>query len=402
MKWSYSIGETPSVTVYEREVGGILYARAWDGEAKKVVRKSLGHRNKKRAMKYARDELTKLEMGIVPDAKVTLAEVLSLYETHRSPRKAESEQKSDARRAKMWVRVLGNIDPHSVTLSQWEAFIDARSSGAINAKGLAVKKEKRKAVRARTVEYDCVWLSLVFNWASKWRLPSGKYLMRENPVRGYEIPKERNPRRPVASQDRFEAIRAVSDRVLMEKRHRGKREAQRSYLSELLDIANGTGRRIKAICSLRFEDLRLERTQECPYGAIHWPAETDKMKRATTAPISKAVRAALDRIMRDRPGIGAVPLFPSPTDKERAMSRHLADAWLREAEKLAKVEPQRGGLWHPLRRKWATERKHLPDVDVAAAGGWASLDALKKSYQQTDEATMLRVVLGAGELREAK
>ena len=56
----------------------------------------------------------------------------------------------------------------------------------------------------------------------------------------------------------------------------------------------------------------------------------------------------------------------------------------------------------PRSRKWATERKHLPDVDVAQAGGWESLEALKKSYQHADPVTMLSVVLGGGELREAK
>ena len=59
------------------------------------------------------------------------------------------------------------------------------------------------------------------------------------------------------------------------------------------------------------------------------------------------------------------------------MTRHLADKWLRAGERLAKLEPLKGSLWHAYRRKWATERKHLPDVDVAAAGGWKSLQALK-------------------------
>ncbi len=49
-----------------------------------------------------------------------------------------------------------------------------------------------------------------------------------------------------------------------------------------------------------------------------------------------------------------------------------------------------------------TERKHLHDVDVAAAGGWKDTESLKTAYQQADEATMLEVVLGAGELREAR
>ena len=61
-----------------------------------------------------------------------------------------------------------------------------------------------------------------------------------------------------------------------------------------------------------------------------------------------------------------------------------------------------GGSWHPYRRKWATERKHIPDVDVAAAGGWVELESLKKAYQQADEATMLKVVLSSGELRERR
>lgn len=32
------------------------------------------------------------------------------------------------------------------------------------------------------------------------------------------------------------------------------------------------------------------------------------------------------------------------------------------------------------RRKWATERKHLPDVDVATAGGWKELESLRQCY----------------------
>ncbi len=62
-----------------------------------------------------------------------------------------------------------------------------------------------------------------------------------------------------------------------------------------------------------------------------------------------------------------------------------------KAEKLAEVPKQRGSLWHAYLRKWATERKHLPDVDVAAAGGWTETDSLKQCYQQADEATMLDI-----------
>jgi transposase InsO family protein len=40
--------------------------------------------------------------------------------------------------------------------------------------------------------------------------------------------------------------------------------------------------------------------------------------------------------------------------------------------------------------------------DVAAVGGWQTEQTLKTAYQQADAETMLRVVLGAGQLREAK
>ena len=41
-------------------------------------------------------------------------------------------------------------------------------------------------------------------------------------------------------------------------------------------------------------------------------------------------------------------------------------------------------------------------MDVAAASGWKTVQTLKSAYQQADAETMLRVVLEAGELREAR
>jgi hypothetical protein len=73
---------------------------------------------------------------------------------------------------------------------------------------------------------------------------------------------------------------------------------------------------------------------------------------------------------------------------------------LRTAEKLAGLPHAEWSGFHAFRRKWATERKHLPTVDVAAAGGWTGTDTLVRCYQQADEATMLAVVMSVGELRE--
>jgi len=55
--------------------------------------------------------------------------------------------------------------------------------------------------------------------------------------------------------------------------------------------------------------------------------------------------------------------------QRKSVSEQQSD--VRRMEQLAGLERQRGSRWHAYRRKWATERKHMPDVDLAAAGGWA-------------------------------
>ncbi len=405
--WSFSAGSRGStVTVYEREPGGPLYARAFDRTLRNgrggYRRVSLGHRDRERATSYALDQAAKLREGQaeIATGKTALARLLALYQTHRTPRKSRGEQIEDARRVEMWTRQLGaRKDPHRITLGEWEGFIEARRSGAIDAHGEPVPLEKRRPIRARTVERDCEWLRWVLNWGAKWRDREGRYLLRENPVRGFDAPSEKNPRRPFATQERYEAVRAVSGLIPMERRWDGKRRTVRSYLSEILDIVNGTGRRITAVCSLRYQDLRLDQAQ---YGAICWPADTDKTGRETLVPISPAVRAAIDRVLAERPGIGGAYLFPSPAHPNQPIRYELASDWLLKAETLAGVPKQEGSLWHAYRRKWATERKHLPDVDVAAAGGWRETDSLKRCYQQADQGTMLEVVLSGGLLRESK
>ena len=74
------------------------------------------------------------------------------------------------------------------------------------------------------------------------------------------------------------------------------------------------------------------------------------------------------------------------------MDRHLFSTWLLVAERHAGLPKLEGGLWHPYRRKWATERKHRPLKDVAAAGGWKDIDTLLRCYQQPDEDTVLAVM----------
>lgn len=298
----------------------------------------------------------------------------------------------------MWSEVLGcNALITAISFAQIDQFCSDRLSGTIDARGLPVDPTHRRTVSLRVVQADLQWLKSVFAWAMKWKTPDGQYLTTENPLRGYEVPREKNPRRPIATHDRFEKIRAVADQPRMEIIRDRHRFQVRTYLPEILDLANGTGRRIRAILSLRFSDLRPDLG---PHGSIHWPASTDKMARASVVPLGPEARAAIDRVLSERPGRGDALLFPAPKDPSKPVNYELASKWLREAEALAGVAKQDGGLWHPFRRKWATERKGLSDIDVAAAGGWNSVRTLVELYQQPNHHSMLHVVTSGNELRE--
>ena len=89
-------------------------------------------------------------------------------------------------------------------------------------------------------------------------------------------------------------------------------------------------------------------------------------------------------------------LFPAPLDDAAPIERRLVTRWLLKAEKDAELPKLDQGAWHAYRRLWVVERKSLPDVDVASAGGWRDTRALKVSYQQADPATMLQVVQHVG------
>lgn len=234
------------------------------------------------------------------------------------------------------------------------------------------------------------------------RSPVQLGVLERDPTRGYDIPKEKNPERNVATHDRVDAIREHYRTPTMRIEWNGRQEEVESFLPEIFEIVVGTGRRIGAVCSLRYEDLELEPTPAAPWGAIVWPEDTDKVGKRWRCPISEDVRQALEAALTKRPHVGSGPLFPRPRDRKKPVPYHVISQWLREAEGLASVEPQGQTLWHAYRRLWASARKDLPDVDVAQAGGWASLAALKSAYQQPDDETMLRVVTHRTELRSVE
>ena len=109
-RWSFSAGERPNtVTVRERQRGGMIYASAWDSSTDRNLRISLGHRDKEAAKTYAMEEAAKLRRGEseIRSGRVTLTRVFDLYERHKTPTKSEKAQEEDRRRFGLWMSHLG-------------------------------------------------------------------------------------------------------------------------------------------------------------------------------------------------------------------------------------------------------------------------------------------------------
>src|SRR5262245_42349840 len=104
---------------------------------------------------------------------------------------------------------------------------------------------KLKAVRDGTLDAEFRWLASVFNWAHGFKI-GGKRMIPENPLHGTERPREQNPRRPVASHQRYLATMKHVDAV-----------DPKGRLGCILALARYTGRRESAICAIRASDLLL-------------------------------------------------------------------------------------------------------------------------------------------------
>ena len=119
-------------------------------------------------------------------------------------------------------------------------------------------------------------------------------------------------------------------------------------------------------------------------------------------PLSVGARQALEDGLRINSVVGDAYLFPAPKLRgARPRGERYLWGLLRKAEEAAGVEHLERGAFHPYRRKWLRERKHLPRADVAAAGGWQSLQTLDL-YDGAEDDTLLRVVSEPRKLREAR
>lgn len=395
--WSLIVEEVGvRVRVYERSPGSLLYREVRDSAGDKD-RKSLGHRDRVLAEAQARALARRLfelrDAGLT--STLTLGQLVALYELHRLPRLSANRQAIVRRTYRPYV--LAHFGAAFAVENFSQTIVDDYVAAR---RARTIKSDRHRGVattpRDGTIRAELNWLKSVIRWGKGYKV-NGRPVVPGDPLVGITFLREKNPRRPVASEERFTRTLAVANDV---DRH--------GRLACMLSLARFTGRRVSAIRQLRARDVYLTRehvlralaaaglderqVDYMPHGAIRWPAETDKQGFEELTAISSGARAALERYVRANPRVGASPLFPNIENVDQPISRIAADHLLRSAEKRAGLAKLERGLWHPYRRLFASERKHLPDVDTAKAGGWRDLATMRNSYQQSDPATLLKVV----------
>ena len=405
------------------------YLKIRNPVTRKPETEGLGHFDLKKAKAEARGLAYELSQGKVELAnrKVTLEQVLLRYLTDNTAKRAahlcdgdvtdlNAKKKlvdgkwvtdgcgcynEDHKRTQLFLRVFGHdFDPTKVDIGEWKDYQRDRQLGVIDARGREVATGDRKPVTPRALEKDAKFLRAVFKHA-RFATWNGQPLLLNNPLPGgknspFNAPKH-EPVQVAASTDRIDAIRDVADLIKTIELVDGKWVTVVSFFSEFFDIICQTGRRLSAVRQLRYSDLRLERNETQPDGAIVWPGATDKQGLERYAPLTPRARAAIDRVLARRPLIGDALLFPSPKNPNVAISTFRLREWLKTAEELAGLESQRRTLWHAYRRAWVTRatQANVPDAFIAAAGGWKNANTLRACYQVPDKENILAATLAA-------
>ncbi len=392
-RWSYTAGSYgKSVRVFQSSSGIIYYAYGNGNGGEK--RGSLGHRDRQQAIEFAEVLAAKFRLGESPPSTITLGWAWKDYLIKVTPQKTPASQQHDQRVAYLTISYYGaEYRPRDLTRRELDRFVQDRLSGAINSRGRFVADPTaRQPVSGRTVERD------VATMKAMWQYHEDCGHIESNPIRRISIPKD-EPSRELASDDRADLIEEVASQIRMTVSWFGDRKEVMSPFRCIFRLARETGRRIYPILCLRFENLELERTASAPWGSITWPQDTDKQRRQWRCPLNARAREAIDWALEQRPIVGAGYIFPSPRSLEKPVRYELALNWLRRAEALAGLEPQKRAAYHAYRRAFATKRKHLPAKDVAAAGGWKNTFVVQEIYQQSDDETLLRVITQGAKLR---
>lgn len=370
---------------------------------------------------------------------LTLGELFDAFRERGLPKVKKENTYTHYRRYLTAMRLLEAVWGRQLRLDHLdqqriEEFVEHREERGLE---VSVNSETRMfaPVSRRTTLADLHCLSAITKWGLKQRHEGDWLLSGVNPLDRVELPPEKSNSeisRPMADQERFEAVLEFAGEIGTAARSKG-----RHMLPVLLQMSRHTGRRHQAIRNLCWEDICLEReaceealridqapvkrARHWPYGAIHWLPQFNKRGYETVIPINEMLHRLLrdyrdnawPRLMsmiagddwQDRYEPAEMPLFPSPQDPTEAISSGTPHKWLKKAQKLAREAGRRGapradeeqGGFHAYRRFWANERSHFTsDADrkaVRIAGSWKPKgDVMSRVYLSISARALYRVV----------
>lgn len=313
-RWRVTVGGYGyKVTAFERTAGGVLYIRWWDRSRDNWVPRSLGHRDRERAEQQAKELAGALLAANEAEHRgdLTVADLFGRFEREVIQHEESRQAAEDRRRLAVWTAHLGAARQlESLDRAALDQFVRARRAGTLMVPDVKLSARPTD----RTIGADLEFLRRVCNWALTVTRGNGKPLLSSHPLTRYAIPRNANPRRPVATYERYQAVREHADEV----------DRQRLF-GAFLDLVEGLGWRVSAICGLQAADVDLTATDAWPHGRLHKRAETDKMGVAQWVPLSLSVRAAILGVLERNPVIGGAPLFPAPRRPGASWTRHHAE-----------------------------------------------------------------------------
>lgn len=359
------------MAILRKDATGPFYMRWRDRETGQQVTRTTEHRTLTKAKAVALEKSLELAQGRAgtPEPRrrtkgpVTWGALLDWFEKTWVPLAAsEAERSYHPQALAVWRTVLplnaavANLEPSVIA-----DFKQRRKAGTLQVDGFTL----RAKVSERTIGRDLEWLRRVVNKG----IESPSIELTVNPIKSTIIPKTPHPKRPVATAERYATLRAHADMVGGQKLFGG-----------FLDLLRALGWRVTAVCSIRLDEIdttskrwKIKKRGEVDKNGVEvWVWVSEQLK-----PQLRALIKAREKLKVDSPW-----LFPKPEKPAECWQRHYVRDRLETAEKAAGLTPLDGGDFHPYRRLWGTERKHLPLVDVAKAGGWKSPRMLQELYQQ--------------------
>ncbi len=121
-------------------------------------------------------------------------------------------------------------------------------------------------------------LNIMLHWATTARTGAGQRWLKDNPLYGIRRIREQNPRRPVATLERYLATRTA----MRQRAEQAQSETERLRWLKIelaLLLAKETGRRLSAIRQLRWADFDFEKEQ------VRWRVEFDMKGRESVTPL---------------------------------------------------------------------------------------------------------------------